>query len=345
VPLIEHYDGAVWCTVDSHDWDGEPLYAVAAVGTRDVWAVGSEIEHWDGRAWAVAAAPSAPDVRPGVPWPLTAISASAANNVWAMSSTVRFVERWDGQRWKQVPLPATVATTIPPSYSAPHAELENPHLEALATLSLTDTWVVGESGPGNNAPWAMHWDGRQWHEMVLPQLPAPASYSPDLQAICGATDLQYFHLKAIAALRHDDVWAMGYQDGPDSNCPLAFHWDGAAWHEVWVAASPQDIKFLEQTYNTQAAVAWNLTVMAASRGGDIWAAGEPEEFALHWDGHRWHVVSAFAGPRSTHPLLLKGMSAASADDIWAVAEDVPSPWNAYHWDGKQWRGVAAIPAG
>jgi hypothetical protein len=349
VPLIEHYNGTVWCAVDSHNWAGDPLDAVTAVSARDVWAVGYQIEHWDGHIWSVVPTPPTPVTPTYAPRPLTAVSASSGNNVWALSSGGHYVERWDGQRWRLVPLPKAAAIISYPLQTGPQAPLANPAFEAIATLSLTDTWVVGESGPLGLYPWAMHWDGKQWQEMTMPRSPAPASYGADLQETCESTDGAYFSLPGIAALSHDDVWVVASQvDDPsgEGRCPLAFHWDGKAWHEEWLATSPKDVALLERTYTTQHGFAWDLQVMAATPGGDIWAMSDPEEVALHWDGHSWHAVSAFTGPKTTYYQPdLTGMSAASANDVWAVSEAQPTPWNAYHWDGTHWRGVLALPAG
>ena len=349
VPLIEHYDGRIWCTVDPHSPDEREFGAVTSVSPRDVWAVGSRIEHWDGHAWVVVPSPSLGSVAAGsLPWELSAISASAANNVWAMSSERGFVERWDGHRWQKVLLPANVTAALPPATPVAHPELEQPALEALVTVSVTDTWVVGRSGPDHNDPWAMHWDGHRWQQMTLPRSPAPASYSPDLRAVCEATDPQFVELPAIAALSHDDVWVVGSQNpgGRAGICPLAFHWDGKHWREVWLVTSPPDVSRLEDTFssNSDETGAWELTAMTATPSGHIWAVGDPEQFSLQWDGHTWQLVYDFTGPTMTEGFQVTSLSAASDSDIWASGVG-GTPWNAFHWDGTTWRGVAAIPAG
>jgi len=324
VGLIEHYDGRVWCAVDTHDWTGNFLYAVAALSARDVWAVGDQIEHWDGRAWTVV--PSAPTIE-GSPMSL---SASSPSNVWA--SNGGFVERWDGRHWQGVPLP--IQDRVSPG--------------SVATFSATDTWLVGTStgyGPG---PRAVHWDGQRWQAMLLPRGPAPASYGRDLRATCTVPNPMSLDLPAVAAVAQDNVWAVGYQTSEDGQrvCPLAFHWDGAHWHEVWIASSAQDVQFLARTYADAAwQEGWPLSVATGVPGGAIWALTDPAIFALHFDGHAWHTVTAFTGPKNAQGLVLTAMSASSDDDVWAVTNEPASPWNAYHWDGKTWRGVAAIPAG
>src|SRR5262249_36620895 len=68
--LVEHWDGAGWSVVPSPSpgATGSHLYAVAAIGPRDVWAVGQQlghsdpdqalIEHWDGSRWSVVPSPA-----------------------------------------------------------------------------------------------------------------------------------------------------------------------------------------------------------------------------------------------------------------------------------------------
>jgi hypothetical protein len=364
LPFIEHYDGASWCAVDSHNWSGGPLYALAATSKGDAWAVGDQIEHWNGAAWTVVASPSPgavpiplpPGVPPrSIPAHFNAVSASATDNAWAMSSDGRVVVHWDGTRWIAMQLPAAVARITTPTLTGPHADLQNPRLEALATLSFTDTWVVGESGPDSEYPWAMDWNGKQWQEMTLPRSPAPASYPAALRSTCEVTDYLYPQdsFTALAAVRHGDVWAFGGQapggdmPGPPGSgtCPLAFHWDGARWQEEWPVTSPHDVRLLVQTNTTPGAYAWALQMATVTPEGDIWAVTDPQLWALHWAGHRWHVVAAFSGPRSTESHELTGMSASSDSDVWAVALTVPPDWNLLHWDGRQWRGVLALPVG
>ena len=73
VPLIEHFDGTVWCAVDTDNSNSGALHAVTAVSADDVWATGQQIEHWDGHAWAVVPSVQAPFGNDG----LTSISASS----------------------------------------------------------------------------------------------------------------------------------------------------------------------------------------------------------------------------------------------------------------------------
>jgi len=67
--LTEHWNGSHWSIVSSVDpgVNGNQLYAVKAVASNDVYAVGQQagagfpnralIEHWDGNAWRVTPSP------------------------------------------------------------------------------------------------------------------------------------------------------------------------------------------------------------------------------------------------------------------------------------------------
>jgi len=184
--------------------------------------------------------------------------------------------------------------------------------------------------------------------MVLPHALAPASYSPDLKATCEASSAAYLGL-SIAAVRSDDVWVTGFQtpEQRGGSCPLAFQWDGTQWHEVWMAASAQDTRLLNRTYNSK--WGWQFTGMAAVSSSDIWAMVDPQQFALHWDGRSWHVISAFVGPRTAQGYKVTSMSASGSGDVWALTDldmaQPGTPWNALHWDGKHWRGVSILPVG
>jgi len=308
--LIEHYDGKVWCAVDTHDWtaDGYPgtgfpgLYALAAISPRDVWAVGTRVEHWDGQAWRVV--PSLPNG-----WP-TLVSASSADNVWATNGTL--VQRWDGHRWQEVPPPSTLAslTSIP---------------EALATSAATDTWLVGATRPGGiRGPWVAHWDGRQWQETQLPRAPSPAGYGSALQAACDNPGPDVLHLNSAAALRSDDIWAVGWQMTSTLSrpiCSLAFHWDGTSWQQVWQPVSPD-----------------YLSLLVATPGRDIWDVDNPAFQGQRYDGHTWQPVRSFGS--TGNGLNPTSMSAVSDDDIWAVGSGA-----AAQWDGRQWKMVSITPVG
>jgi hypothetical protein len=118
--LIEHFDGATWTVVPSPSPGARQniLYQVAALSSRDVWAVGGTqddtstwhtlAEHWDGTHWSVV-----PTDDPGVTGNLLyAVSAASSSNVYATGQLAgakfpgkALVEHWDGKTWQVVPTP------------------------------------------------------------------------------------------------------------------------------------------------------------------------------------------------------------------------------------------------
>jgi hypothetical protein len=116
--VIEHYNGSAWTT--SATLPGIRLGSVSSVSPAVAWAVGTSnggnataTVEWNGSAWKVVPSPN-----PGSsPDSLTAVSALAANDVWAVGSDVDFgigvgesqpmAMHWDGTAWTAVPATGT----------------------------------------------------------------------------------------------------------------------------------------------------------------------------------------------------------------------------------------------
>lgn len=86
----------------------------------------------------------------------------------------------------------------------------------------------------------------------------------------------------------------------------------------------------------------------ASSSGDIWAVGitNPTRCGFsgrncgtlteHWNGVRWTVVAS-PNPPSVYLNMLRGVSAVSGDDIWAVGTTDYTSTLIVHWNGTSWR--------
>jgi hypothetical protein len=88
-----------------------------------------------------------------------------------------------------------------------------------------------------------------------------------------------------------------------------------------------------------------LMDVAALGGTDAWSVGmrqppneSPRPLAEHWDGTSWTEVPVPATP--TGGGELDGVSAVSANDVWAVGDSSGQGPVIRHWDGTSW---AAVP--
>lgn len=142
---------------------------------------------------------------------------------------------------------------------------------------------------------------------------------------------RYNGLKAVTAFDVNDVWAVGFTNGTDDKT-LTEHWDGASWT---IVPSPNQGVFSE------------LSGVGGIATDDFWAVGSFIEdvgfhpsrtLTEHWDGAQWSVVPS---PNLQGFDQLNAVSAAAADDVWAVGQDsLPNPLF-LHWDGQVWNIIDA----
>ena len=208
---------------------------------------------------------------------------------------------------------------ISPNVSGP-TSLNN-ELLGVAAISAKDVWTVGwaqdPSGPPYvKRPLIQHFDGNVWN---IVQSPHPDN---DIQSV----------LHAVSGKSANDVWAIGSShNGKLPSRTLIEHWDGVQWRII-PSPSP-DTQFNE------------LRAVAALSANNVWAVGYRggtksetpiETFILHWDGSRWSQVPSpnLAGGANQ----LFGITAISADDIWAVGTAAGAPL-AMRWNGIAWSVV------
>jgi hypothetical protein len=163
-PLIEHWNGTAWATVPApaSGQQGSYLWAVSAVSSDDVWAVGAQngypgsaplIEHWNGGAWTIQQIPDNGEV-------LTSVYAASPSDVWALGQQgTQFADdigqqeyqsvflHWDGTAWTTVPLPGPQEYGLTEQYTA------------IAGTGPGDVWAAGaalDNGNGGNDPLIAH---------------------------------------------------------------------------------------------------------------------------------------------------------------------------------------------
>jgi hypothetical protein len=273
--------------------------------------------------------PSCPDTRPpvsgtwqkavsanvsGVTNQLSGIAALSANNVWAVGWAGdpdgplyvkrTLIQHFDGSAWRIVPSPNVPNDT--------HSELY-----AVSAASADDVWAVGGTHDGTlpSRTLIQHWNGTRW--TIVPS-PSPAN--------------QLNELRGVAALSANDVWAVGYTSGIETQEPidtLILHWDGVSWTRV---ESPNITGGANELFG-----------IAAISANDIWSVGYAggAPLSMHWNGSTWSIA-----PMRVRPGLggewLAAVSGSASNDVWAVGTgrgfftNRPSA-TIRHWDGTRWK--------
>src|SRR5215472_7586489 len=159
----------------------ESLYAVAALGESDAWAVGTHTplprgiypltEHWDGERWRVVPCPSPGGIGKPTRSSLEAVAIDAPDDAWAVGKwspiehvppSHGLIEHWNGAKWTLVPVPS------------PGGRITDLALAAVVAVSPTAAWAIGEGVAGGHFVTVfMGWDGTRWR-----YLPSPAGTSP-----------------------------------------------------------------------------------------------------------------------------------------------------------------------
>src|SRR5215468_9932120 len=139
----------------------DSLWAVAALGRSDAWAVGTRelgsdsgvkltlTEHWDGQSWKVVPSPSPEGIGEQTASILGAVSMASPNDVWAVGSrspastdpqkippSHGLIEHWNGATWTVVPGPRSGGHTT--------------GLTQVAAISRTAAWAIGNGTVGGH---------------------------------------------------------------------------------------------------------------------------------------------------------------------------------------------------
>ncbi len=272
--LIQHWDGNSWQIVNSPNADSTSnrLLGVAAVSATDAWAVGLYggvtgpnwqplIVRYNGADWTLVPAPSTGSGAAQ----LNAITARAANDVWAVGSFTNastnwwdqpLIMRWDGATWSIIPSPQIGTSSV---------------LNGVTAIAPDNVWAVGYTLSNNYTALILHWDGFSWTQVA---------------SNAGTST----RLLAVAAISSTDIWAVGSQN--TGTATLTLHWNGTAWS---VVSSPNG--------NYSGTNQHSLVGLAATSSNDVWAVGSsaysglcggsdaPDyrtyTLVLHWNGANW----------------------------------------------------------
>jgi hypothetical protein len=227
-PLAAAWQAGAWELLPMPDDLGEgALTGVTAIATDDVWAVGwtgdpaLETEralglHWDGSGWTRA--PVIPAIGGGRS-SLTAVSALASNDVWAVGyhHNGPTVVHFDGIAWSRSTMDAegdflAIAAVAPgdawvagsdvarfdgQAWTPAGAVRGEGTVGGIDAVSPTDVWAVGVRPAGEQGePKALvqRWDGARWALVAGTGVPGSET------------------LTAVSALSDGTVLAVGYRD-------------------------------------------------------------------------------------------------------------------------------------
>ena len=165
----------------------------------------------------------------------------------------------------------------------------------------------------------MHWNGNTWTIT-----PTPNSNPPSAD-----------HLKKIAAISSNDVWAVG---GPGSSNVL--HWNGTSWTQVPVSiAAGRDGAAPVVALEDIASVTSNDVWLVGSRGT---AGGATTTLTMHWNGAEWTQIPSPNVPNPSggfYSQSLNAVVALASNNVWAVGSYLigSTPHTlVQRWNGTQW---------
>jgi hypothetical protein len=269
-----------------------------------------------GSVWSIVRSPNpqTSSVSNDVLW---GVSALADDDVWAVgysnSSNSGVINRTLAEHWK-----GTAWSIVP----TPNVGSNGSSLAGVSALTPTDVWAVGNFNLGtqtnNGRTLIEHFDGNAWSVVPSPNLGNGGDF-----------------LTGVAAIAADDVWAVGWFDNQTVGFlgPLIEHWNGTAWSVVTAGVPLSSGIILE-----------SITAISAT---DIWTVGQQAGGSatneLHWNGTKWTVMPTAPFPNGGQEML-RGVSAAGTNDVWAVGSYAPTVFAelqtlAVHWDGTEWTRV------
>jgi hypothetical protein len=263
-----------------------------------------------------------------------------------------FTMHWNGIRWKSI---------LSPTLSG------NSHiLHAVAAISTSDVWAVGEGSSSGSQALMEHWDGTSWSEVTAPS--------------AGVASVLY---SIVSVPGTNELWAVGYYSSNNSNYALLEHWDGTQWTVFPSPSIPSNNAGLQSVTAFSSTNVWAVGWFTSPTGGEqtlieqwdgtswtvvpspntssdnvlfsiapvpntaeLWAVGTDggsgkydKTLIEHWDGSTWSVVPS-ANLRGSNFLL--GSMAVATNDVWSVGTDSAKALME-HWDGVQW-SIVSQPA-
>src|SRR5438874_4942367 len=280
-----HWDGSSWSIIPTPQPGAgiDKLYAVEAVASNNVWAVGfyeddndqyrSLILHWNGSSWAIV------DHNCDTYGGLTGLGFISPTDAGAVGDAEAC--HYDGKTWTEVPSPQPR-----PEYN----EIGYP-LEDVSGAASNDVWAVGARviETPYDVEWesiAEHWNGSSWTLTTF--IPGQV-------------------MRGVEAVAANDVWAVG----TDSYGPLIVHYDGTSWS---TAPTPEWGRGGELG-GIDIARSPGVSARPGSRAGTLWAAGYLNPGGL---GSRTLIERA---PSTTQGAVVGSTNVAYATVSWFGPEN------------------------
>ncbi len=302
--LTLHWDGSNWSVIPSPnpEPDGNntinQLNGVYAIAANDAWAVGYTVGesqgyrtlslHWNGATWQTVPSPNLPITRPDIYNALSAVSAVAANDVWAVGGAFTGIGapsravlmHWDGATWSLTPEPPETALWSSTGRTGVTAVAPN------------DVWAVGQFS-------AFRWNGSAWT--------VPVGFSG--QSLLGVDHSSANNVWAVGTIPPSGGGSEGGGSGPVAT---SYRFDGTSW-----TFTTPELSFTGNNTSFK-----GVTVIAPN---NVWAVGSLNRSTMtqQWDGAAWRIVRSADGnpnpdPNSVIGNVLNSVHANSATDIWAV---------------------------
>ena len=366
--LMLHWNGKHWSQWRTPDPGGtgagdvSGLNAIGCTSAASCWGAGTdgggdkldnEVLHWNGRQWASVVVPS-----PGTPdngstdSGLNAVSCTSARSCWAVgdatgtSGDLNESLHWNGKKWSNVAVPDPSNGT----------DIFN-DLAGLSCTADTNCWAVGLYENGADLNEVLHWNGRKWLIVPVPEAGGTASGS-------------FSELAADFCVAATDCWTVGYAQksgGPGVNQIL--QWAGKKWAVPSVPAAQRDARVrggrveigclggripdraLEWPHLERGAGREDKCALPVLRCCQVRDVGMGCRLLRHarshrpiierWNGHRWNVQSSPAVPASSQSDLAS--VTVFRFDAWTVGayrsggRTIPL---IEYWNGRTWRSQA-----
>jgi hypothetical protein len=250
--LTMHFDGTAWQVMPSPNPEPDPnpghypasneLYAVHAISTDDVWAVGHTFTvngeqtlalHWDGTSWADVPTPHRSRYSR-----LRSVDAVAPDDIWAVGEIDKrgtqrtLTQHYDGTAWHTVP--------------SPNEGLTVDYMSSVSVAAADDVWVVGyHIATGLGAPYqtsSWHFDGTRWSLVDAPDVNGENNY-----------------LRGVVTVPGVGAMAVGFWDTGTALRTLTERWNGTQWS---IVSSPNRSDVIDELWAVDAAPS------------ELWAVGQ-----------------------------------------------------------------------